>query len=153
MKMTVKEYATEFNISVQAVYQRLNKGTLKSITENGTKYVLVDKKSIKEVEQSLEQDSNNLFSNEVKGLFKQLKTKDEKIESLEDKINKRDKEIKKLNKQLLKSVQNEKQTLINFIGEQQKLIQIKSIDDAIEAEFEEGQKKSGKKKKRKKGKK
>lgn len=150
MKLTVKQYATKFNISVQAVYQRLNKGTLKSIEENGTKYVVVGKKDIQEVEQPLEQENAYSFKQEVKDLFKQLKTKDEKIENLEDKISKRDKEIKKLNKQLLKSVQAEKQTLINFIGEQQKLIQKKSVDDVIEADFEESHEKSGKKKKHKK---
>ena len=150
MRLTVKEYATKFNISVQAVYQRLNKGTLKSIEENGTKYVVVGKKDIQEVVQPLEQDNGYSFKEEVKDLFKLLKTKDEKIENLEDKISKRDKEIKKLNKQLLKSVQAEKQTLLNFIGEQQKLIQKKSVDDVIEADFEESHEKSGKKKKHKK---
>jgi hypothetical protein len=149
MKLTVKEYASRFKISVQAVYQRLNKGTLKSIEENGTKYVLVDKKDIKEIEQPLKQENDDYFKEVVKDLFKQLKEKDEKIESLEDKIAKRDKEIKKLNKRLLKSVQAEKQTLINFITEQQRLIQNKRVDDVIDADFEESKKKSKSKKRKK----
>lgn len=148
MKLTVKEYASKFNISVQAVYQRLNKGTLKSIEENGTKYVIVDKKDVQEVVKPIEQDSGDSFKEVVKDLFKQLKEKDKKIENLEDKIARRDKEIKKLNKQLLKSVQAEKQTLINFIAEQQRLIQNKRVDDVIEADVEEPRKKSGKKKKK-----
>jgi len=142
MKLTVKEYSTKFKISAQAVYQKLNKGTLKSIEENGIKYVTVDSKAFKELEQPLEQVSLNY-------LFKQLENKDSKINKLEKKLDDKNKEIKKLNKKLINSIQNEKQTLISFISEL-KHLQLKApvnIDDDI-IDVKEKKKKSKKKRKK-----
>jgi len=145
MKLTVKEYSTRFKISVQAVYQKLNKGTLKSIEENGIKYVIVDNKEFKKVEQPLEQVSLNY-------LFKQLEDKDRKIDKLEKKLDEKNKEIKKLNKKLIGSVQNEKQTLLSFISEL-KHLQLKAPvkqneEDESIIEVQEKKKKSKKKRKK-----
>ena len=118
MKLTVKEYASKFKISVQAVYQKLNKGTLKSVVENGTKYVIVDSKSIKAVNQPLVKVVEQVS---LKYLLKQLKISHKKIEGLENKIDKKDKEIKKLNKKLLQSTSAEKNTLLSFISELKQL--------------------------------
>ncbi len=150
MKLTVKEYASKFKISVQAVYQKLKSGTLKSVIENGTKYVIVDKKAIKAVEQPLVKAVEQVS---LKYLLKQLKIRDKKIESLENRINKKDKEIKKLNKQLFQSTSDEKDTLLNFISELKQLqlqapIQDYKIDEEVIEVKEKDKKKKSKKKKK-----
>ena len=156
MKLTVKEYASKFNISVQAVYQKLNKGTLNSIEEDGKKYVLVDKKEVKEIKQPLEQDLNNFFSSEIKDLFKLLKTRDQRIVELEDQLKKKDKEIKKLNKEVVKTKNNENKTLHEFIYELKQIKQLPEViatgnnEEVMEAEIEDTKKKKSKKKKKKK---
>jgi excisionase family DNA binding protein len=118
MKLTVSEYAKRLNVSVQAIYQKLNKGTLESVEENGTKYVIVDKEPIKSV---LQPHAKAVEQVSLKYLFKQLKIRDKKIECLENKIDKRDNEIKKLNKKLLQSSSSEKDTLLSFISELKQL--------------------------------
>lgn len=148
MKITVKEYASKFQVSVQSVYQRINKGTLKCIEEDGKKFVVVDKKEVKGIEQPLE-ESSKLFTDKVlKGLLKQVENRDERIGYLEDENRKLQKEVKRLNKKLLQSVENEKQTLLNFIGEQKKLIAHKE-DEFIEVVEASPKKKKKKKKKSK----
>lgn len=87
MKLTVNEYAREFKTSVQSVYQRIKRGTLKSVEENGTKYVVVEQNTIKpEVENPL----NEAFKM-IKRLQKQLKTKDKEIKRLTKKNEKQNK--------------------------------------------------------------
>ena len=41
-KMTVAEAAEHFNVSKEAIHNRVRRGSLSSIVENGTKYVMVD---------------------------------------------------------------------------------------------------------------
>ena len=153
MKLTVKEYASSFKITAQAVYQKLNKGTLKSIEENGKKYVIVEQADIKQLEQVSTKTIkvgntpyiDSFFKKEIKKLNKQLNAKDKKIEQLEKKLNKKEKEIKKLNKQLVQSNHNEKDTLLKFISEMKHQIEYKK-DDIVEVNV-------APKKKKKKGKK
>ena len=89
MKLTVNEYATEFKTSVQSVYQRIKRGTLKSVEENGIKYVLVEGESIKD-------DLNPEFKVTLKRAFKT-------IEYLQDENKAMRKEIKRLTKELSKA--------------------------------------------------
>lgn len=159
MKLTVKEYASKFKISAQAVYQKINKGVVKCKEENGKKYIIVDEAEIKQLEQvstnpfQLEHnpftnDFGSFVSKELKHLLKQNKAKDRKIEQLEKKLFKKIKEIKKLNKQLVQSVENEKHTLLSFINEQKKLLEHKAeepIDVEVKKSKKKGKKKKGKK--------
>jgi predicted DNA-binding protein YlxM (UPF0122 family) len=111
MKLTVKEYATKFNISVQAVYQRLNKNTLRYVVENGVKFVLVEDTDLKAIVNNVE--------NEHKSLLKIIK--------------KQQKEITRLNKKLEKSQKRESKVLKQFIVEM-KYLQLKAPDDIIDIE-------------------
>ena len=152
MKLTVKEYSSRFKISVQAVYQKLNSGALKSVIINGRKYVIVDKEDIKSVKQPLVKAVEQAT---LKYLFKQVKIQEKIIERLEKKLDKKDKDIKKLNKQLLKSSSSEKDTLLSFISELKQLklqapSQVNKEEEIIDIKEE---KPKSKKKHKKKGKK
>jgi len=147
MKLTVKEYASQFKISVQAVYQKLKTGALTAVIENGTKYVIVDKESIKSIKQPLVKEVEQVS---LKYLLKQLKTRDKKIASLENKVDKAAKEIKKLNKQLLQSTSSEKDTLLSFISELKQLQLQAPVQYKIDEEIIEAKEKKKKPKKKKK---
>lgn len=110
-KITVSEYATRFNISVQAVYKRIKVGSLKSVEENGIKFVVVEDTGLKPI-------LNNVES-EFKELFKIIK--------------KQQKEITRLNKKLEKSQKRESKVLKQFIVEM-KYLQLKAPDDIIDIE-------------------
>ncbi len=131
MKLTVKEYASQFNISVQAVYQKLNKGLLKQIKENGRKYVVVDSVEVKAVENSIKEVDKSL----VKELLKQLKS--------------RDKEIKRLTKQLEKCSKGKEEVLLSYISELKQLqISQRQSEEIIEIKPEKKKRKKKKNTKR-----
>ncbi len=128
MKLTVYEYAQEFGISVQSVYQRIKRGSLNSVKENGIKYVVVDsKKDIKP---------------KVKSEFKQLV---KMIKRLQDQIDSKDKEIKRLVKKLEKCSKSKEDVLLNYITE---LKQLQIIAPLVEEEIIDVEPKKKKKKKK-----
>jgi len=56
MKITIKQYAENEGISVQSVYAQIKRGSLKSIEDNGTKYVVVEEEAPKpKVEKALKE--------------------------------------------------------------------------------------------------
>ena len=78
MKITIKRYAENEGISVQSVYAQIKRGSLKSVEENGVKYVLLEDKDIKpKVENTL----NEAFKI-IKRLQKEIKSKDKEIKRL-----------------------------------------------------------------------
>ncbi len=139
-KITVSEYATEFKISPQAVYQQLNKGTLKAVEVDGKKYIEIDvttgsgavKQAFKPIEQDIEQTLSKHLNKQIKKLNKQLTKKDNQIEEL--------------NKQLIESIRSEKETLLKYIAE---LNQLRVPPPAKEDVIEVKEKKKKKKRKKK----
>ena len=147
MKLTVKEYSTAYNVSIQSVYKRIQRHTIQWVKENNIIYVVVDKEAIKAVEQPLVKEVEQVS---LKYLLKQLKIRDKKIEGLEKKLDKKAKEIKKLNKQLLQSTSDEKDTLLSFISELKQLqLQAPIQDYKIDEEVIEVNPKKKKKKSKK----
>ena len=73
-KLTVQEYATKHQISTQAVYNKIKKGTIESIIEDNKTYVFDE---VSKVQPTLKDDCNKL----VKKLLK-------RIDKLEDKLDK-----------------------------------------------------------------
>jgi predicted DNA-binding protein YlxM (UPF0122 family) len=103
IKLTVNEYAKEFKTSVQSVYQRIKRGSLKCVEENGIKYVVVEDESIKP---SLNPNVENGF----KEVFKI-------VERLQRQIKEKDKEIKRLTKQLDKCHKKNEKVYLSYIAE------------------------------------
>ncbi len=78
MQITIKRYAENEGISVQSVYAQIKRGSLKSIEENGIKYVLLEDKAIKpKVENTLKEAFKI-----IKRLQKVIKAKDKEIKRL-----------------------------------------------------------------------
>ena len=138
MKLTVSEYAIEFKTSVQSVYQRIKRGSLNWVEENGVKYVVLDKESIKPT-------LNPNVESEFKEVFKI-------VTRLQRQIKEKDKEIKRLTKQLAKSNKKSEKVYLSYIAElkhlqlQPPVTQNKEDESIIEVK----EKKKKSKKKRKK---
>jgi len=87
MKLTIKQYAENEDISVQSVYAQIKRGSLKSVEENGIKYVVVEQNTI---QLKVENPLNEAFKM-IKRLQKQLKAKDKEIKRLTKKNEKQNK--------------------------------------------------------------
>jgi len=148
MKLTVGEYAAKHNLTVQSVYQRIKRGSLKSIESNGVKYVVVDSESIKG---SLNTDVESMFKEPFKEMSKI-------IEKLQNQISKKDKEIKRLTKALEKCNKTKEDVFLQYIQEIKTAPQLAAPvpdhdDNVIEVKEERSKKKKSKNKKNRKGKK
>ncbi len=139
MKLTVKQYASRFNISVQAVYQALKQERLKEIIEDGQKFVIVDDAEIEAIQAPIQEPVQSV----VKQLLKQLKTKDDHIDSLT-------KEIRRLSKKLEKCGRNKEKVLLSYISELKQLQQIEhSTEEIIEVKPEKKKRKKKRKSRKK----
>ena len=119
MQITIKRYAENEGISVQSVYAQIKRGSLKSVEENGVKYVLLEDKTIKPK-----------VENTLKEAFKIIKR-------LQKEIKEKDKEIKRLTKK------NEKQNKF-LISKYENALPKPKQDDIVEVKIK---KKKSKKKK------
>jgi hypothetical protein len=104
MQLSIKDYASLRSISLQAVYQAIKKGKLKTVSKDGKKFVIVDASELKQVDQP---DNNQDNKQLIKDLLKQLKRKD--------------KEIKALTKKLIKCSRSKEEVLIQYIQELKQL--------------------------------
>ena len=121
MKITIKRYAENEGISVQSVYAQIKRGSLKSVEENGVKYVLLEDKDIKPK-----------VENTLKEAFKIIKR-------LQKEIKAKDKEIKRLTKK------NEKQNKF-LISKYENALPKPKQDDIVEVKVKKKKKQKGSKK-------
>jgi len=137
MKLTVKEYATSLNISVQSVYKKIKLGSIETVKESGITYVIVDSSEFKEVVKPVENQSCNQ-------LFNLVKRRDKEIKRL-------NKEIKRLTKEVSKAQNGKSEVLEKFIFEVQRLnapVTDQADEDVIEIKPKKKTKKDKKKKKK-----
>ena len=120
MKLTIKHYAENEGISVQSVYAQIKRGSLKSVEENGTKYVLLEDETIKPK-----------VENTLKEAFKIIKR-------LQKEIKAKDKEIKRLTKK------NEKQNKF-LIAKYENALPKPKNDDVVDVKVKKSKKKKRKK--------
>jgi len=121
MKLTIKHYAENEGISVQSVYAQIKRGSLKSIEENGIKYVVLEDKAIK-----------RKGTNALKEAFKIIKR-------LQKEVKQKDKEIKRL------TMKNEKQNKF-LIGKYENALPRPNKDDFVDIKPSKKKKKKGSKK-------
>ena len=83
--MSVAEAAEYFGISKEAVHNRIRRGTLKSVVENGLKMVVVDNTQKKQTPQRRKTLNSNTHSERYYKLLEEQNAKlQEKIDKLED---------------------------------------------------------------------
>ncbi|MDY0265134.1 MAG: helix-turn-helix domain-containing protein [Sulfurospirillum cavolei] len=89
-KLTVTEAAKLLGVSKEAIYNRLRRGSLQSVVEEGVKYILLTKTSSKESLSSRKATENNAAESAyielLKNQVEELKQKNEKLESDKERL-------------------------------------------------------------------
>jgi excisionase family DNA binding protein len=88
-KLTVIEAAKLLGVSKEAIYNRLRRGSLQSVIENGVKYILLTKTSLKEGSSSSRKTEANVDSAYIdllKSQLEDLKLKNEKLEADKERL-------------------------------------------------------------------
>lgn len=87
-KLTVIETAKLLGVSKEAIYNRLRRGSLQSVIENGVKYILLTKTSLKESSSLRKTESiiDGAYVELLKAQLEELKLKNEKLESDKERL-------------------------------------------------------------------
>jgi len=137
MKLTVKEYATAYNVSIQSVYKRIQRRTIKWIKENNIIYVIAEDKEVENSIQPVQSD----YCTELLDI---IGRRDKEIKRI-------NKEIKRLTKELSKAQFHSMATMKGYIDKletmQLSTPTVDSNDDVIDVEEKKRKKKKGKGKK------
>ena len=124
MKLTVKEYATQLDVSIQSVYKKIKRGSLTTVKENNITYVIVDSLEVKEVAKPVQ--SNNCIE-------------------LLDIIKRRDKEVKQLRKEIKRLTKKNEQQTTFLISKYENALPKPKKDDIVEVKVKKKNKKGKKK--------
>jgi len=119
-KLTVSQAAKYFNITKEAIYNRVRRGKLSTVTEEGLKYVVVDEKNINNIRtmSKTKQTNKNINDKYVSYLENEVKELKEKVKYLESQNN--DLIIEKV--KLLEQSKKELEEIFNKRDEQLKNI-------------------------------
>ena len=81
-KLTVIEVAKLLGVSKEAIYNRLRRGSLQSVIENGVKYILLTKSAVKEssTTRKIEGNTDSAYVELLKVQLEEMKLKNEKLE-------------------------------------------------------------------------
>ncbi len=142
----VAEAAEILGISKEAVYNRIRRNTLQSVTEDGIKYVLIDTKKAKEEKSKKPQrnyrqsSSNNKYAELLLEQNKELKEKIKELEADKDKlIKEKEKLLIDARKDLEKMHSQKDKQLKQIVSMVSRplLTYMKNQNEAIDADFEE----------------
>lgn len=87
-KLTVIEAAKLLGVSKEAIYNRLRRGSLQSIVENGVKYILLTKNSLKEgtPARKIQSPTESAYVELLKLQLEEMKLKNEKLEGDKERL-------------------------------------------------------------------
>ena len=110
-KVTIKEYANKENISIQAVYKRVDKGVVKKFKEGNRTFIMVDDDFINQDKESQTTENIDIYKKEIEYLKKTVDRLEKENEDLKYQL--KDKEYK-IN-QLLEKQENLNDRVIGLI--------------------------------------
>lgn len=88
-KLTVIEAAKLMNVSKEAIYNRLRRGTLQCVVEEGVKYILFSKNTHKEAHTPLkkvESSADSAYIELLKSQLEEIKLKNERLEADKERL-------------------------------------------------------------------
>lgn len=87
-KLTVIEAAKLLGVSKEAIYNRLRRGSLQSVVENGVKYILLTKSSLKEgtPARKIPSSTESAYVELLKLQLEEMKLKNEKLEGDKERL-------------------------------------------------------------------
>jgi len=99
MKLTVKEYATQLDVSIQSVYKKIKRGSLTTVKENNITYVVIDSIEVEKVTEPVQSDN-------CRELLDIIKRRDKEVKQLRKEIKRLTKKNEKQNKFLIAKYEN-----------------------------------------------
>ena len=118
-KLTVMEMAKYLSVSKEAIYNRLRRGTLESITEDGKKYVLLTPNVQREGRLPKRAPITNAMDSEyidlLKAQIEELKHKNEKLEDDRDRLYREKENMLIESKQMIEKVYKERDEQLKTI--------------------------------------
>ena len=118
-KLTVMEMAKYLSVSKEAIYNRLRRGTLEAITENGKKYVLLTSNVQREGRLPKRAPITNTMDSEyidlLKAQIEELKHKNEKLEDNRDRLYREKERMLIESKQMIEKVYKERDEQLKTI--------------------------------------
>ena len=137
--LTITQYAKQYNVSKQSVYDRIKRGTLKASIQDGVKMIDTDDLQMTSISTNNDKLENQaILVNEIKKGYKQV------IKQQKQLIKRQDKQIKSLQKEMSDiQARYYKVTILMFESRQKKL-----AADIMDVEIIKHKKKSKKKDKK-----
>ena len=116
-KLTVAETAQYLGVSKEAIYNRLRRGTLNSILENGKKYILItSKEQIREPKRAnMGKKMNIEYIELLKVQLEELKIRNTKLEEDKDKLQHEKEKLLVDSKQMIEEVYKERDEQLRAI--------------------------------------
>ncbi len=144
--MTIEEAAKYFDVSKEAIHNRIRRGTLKAIIEKDTKYVLVDPNTKKRASQTTKSTSSStpdaVFNTFLQEQNRELQLKIEKLEAETRRLREEKERLLVEERRRIEQIYKEKdeqlKNILNAIGSKF-LLEAKPLEDQehFEAEIEE----------------
>jgi len=87
-KLTVIEAAKSLGVSKEAIYNRLRRGTLQSVVENGTKYIMLTKNTLREAitPRKIESGFDSAYVELLKSQLEEIKLKNTQLEADKERL-------------------------------------------------------------------
>jgi len=132
-KLTVSEAANFFGITKEAIYNRVRRGKLRTVNENGLKYVVVEENinSMPKTRQSTK-SSTEKYTQFLEKEVEELKTKVKKLESENAKLIKEKLEILEQSKKELEEIfatrDEQLKQILHLMNEKYALPKIQSVE-------------------------
>ncbi len=157
-KLTVSQAAKYFNITKEAIYNRVRRGKLSTVTEEGLKYVVVDENSTNNIKtmSKTKQTNKNINDKYVSYLENEVKELKEKVKYLESQNNnliiqkvKLLEQSKKELEEIFNKRDEQLKNILHLMNEKYVLPKVESVE-VIDTNINKKSKQKEKKKKRKK---
>ncbi len=132
-KLTVSEAANFFGITKEAIYNRVRRGKLRTVNENGLKYVVVEENinSMPKTRQSTKSSSEK-YTRFLENEVEELKAKVKKLESENTKLIKEKLEILEQSKKELEEIfatrDEQLKQILHLMNEKYALPKIQSVE-------------------------
>lgn len=118
-KLCVADAATHLGITKEAVYNRIRRGTLEFVEENGQKYIILDSTPNKKPKKSIEKntkktDTNDFFTEYLLGEINELKDENARLHKQKDDLYYQKEQILIQNKEEIKQIYKEKDEKLKY---------------------------------------
>ncbi len=152
-KLTVSEAANYFGITKEAIYNRVRRGKLKTLNENGLKYVVVEDSNTQEVKiLPKTRSKNDKYLTFLEGEVEELKSKVKRLEAENTKLIKEKLELLESSKRELESIfakrDEQLKQILHLMNEKYALPKIESVE-VIDTAMDKKSKQKKQKKKQK----